>query len=58
MKLKYTGEGWECFKAMNFGASPETLEGAVETPVPPMDGYNKDGDWDIKVVYKKLSKEQ
>ena len=48
-KLFWTGHSWDCFWG---GYSPESLS---NTPVPPLDGYNKDkGGCEIRVSYERV----
>ena len=49
-KVFWTGYSWDCFWG---GYSPEAT---VDTPVPPLAGYNKDrGGCDIKVRYQRVT---
>ena len=49
-KVFWTGTSWDCFWG---GYSPEAT---VDTPVPPLAGYNKDrGGCDIKVRYQRVT---
>ena len=49
-KINWTGNSWDCFWG---GYSPEAQ---VDTPVPPLAGYNTDrGGCDIKVRYQRVT---
>ena len=49
-KVFWTGTSWDCFWG---GYSPGAT---VDTPVPPLSGYNKDrGGCDIKVRYQRVT---
>ena len=50
-KVFWTGSTWDCFWG---GYSPEAR---VDTPVPPLSGYNEDrGGCDIKVRYQRVGR--